>query len=126
MVAAILSQCGATLFTAGKFNNDIGVALTLFRLTAENQYAVIEMGAHHIGEFEYITNVVKPDSVLVNNLFAAHIEDFGSLAGVAKAKGEIFHGLTKKGTAVINLASHDWQNGSLILSNNKPFGVFPH
>ncbi|MFV9996609.1 MAG: UDP-N-acetylmuramoyl-tripeptide--D-alanyl-D-alanine ligase [Arsenophonus endosymbiont of Dermacentor nuttalli] len=110
MVAAILSQCGETLFTAGNFNNDIGVALTLFRLAAEHQYVVIEMGANHIGEIEYITNIVKPDSVLVNNLFAAHLEGFGSLAGVAKAKGEIFQGLAKKGTAVINLASHDWQN----------------
>ncbi|HGJ5875568.1 MAG TPA: UDP-N-acetylmuramoyl-tripeptide--D-alanyl-D-alanine ligase [Arsenophonus sp.] len=110
MVATILSQCGVTLFTAGNFNNDIGVALTLFRLTAEHQYAVIEMGANHIGEIKYITNIVKPNSVLVNNLFAAHLEGFGSLAGVAKAKGEIFQGLAKKGTAVINLASHDWQN----------------
>ncbi|MFS1538961.1 MAG: UDP-N-acetylmuramoyl-tripeptide--D-alanyl-D-alanine ligase [Candidatus Phlomobacter fragariae] len=110
MVAAILSQCGTTLFTDDNFNNDIGVALTLFRLTAKHQYAVIEMGANHIGEIEYATNIIKSDSVLVNNLFAAHLEGFGSLAGVAKAKGEIFQGLVKKGTAVINLASHDWEN----------------
>ncbi|MFS1563118.1 MAG: UDP-N-acetylmuramoyl-tripeptide--D-alanyl-D-alanine ligase [Candidatus Arsenophonus phytopathogenicus] len=110
MVAAILSQCGTTLFTAGNFNNDIGVPLTLFRLTAEHQYAVIEMGANHIGEIAYTTNMVRPDSVLVNNLFAAHLEGFGSLAVVAKAKGEIFQGLAETGTAVINLASHDWKN----------------
>ncbi|MGP1955373.1 MAG: UDP-N-acetylmuramoyl-tripeptide--D-alanyl-D-alanine ligase [Arsenophonus sp. NC-PY1-MAG3] len=110
MVAAILSQCGTTLFTAGNFNNDIGVPLTLFRLTEEHQYAVIEMGANHIGEIAYITDLVKSDSVLVNNLFAAHLEGFSSLAGVAKAKGEIFQGLAEKGTAVINLTSHDWKN----------------
>lgn len=110
MVAAILSQCGETLFTEGNLNNDIGVPLTLFRLTAEHQYAVIEMGANHIGEIAYTTNMVRPDSVLVNNLFAAHLEGFGSLAGVAIAKGEIFQGLAEQGTAVINLASHDWKN----------------
>lgn len=113
MVAAILSQCGGTLFTEGNLNNDIGVPLTLFRLTAEHQYAVIEMGANHIGEIAYTTNMVRPDSVLVNNLFAAHLEGFGSLAGVAKAKGEIFQGLAEQGTAVINLASHDWKNWQL-------------
>lgn len=48
------------------------------------------MGANHIGEIAYTTNMVRPDSVLVNNLFAAHLEGFGSLTGVAKAKGEIF------------------------------------
>lgn len=110
MVAAILSQCGVTLFTEGNLNNDIGVPLTLFHLTAEHQYAVIEMGANHIGEIAYTTNMVRPDSVLVNNLFDAHLESFGSLASVAKAKGEIFQGLAEQGTAVINLASHDWKN----------------
>ncbi|MFP3028997.1 MAG: UDP-N-acetylmuramoyl-tripeptide--D-alanyl-D-alanine ligase [Arsenophonus sp.] len=110
MVAAILSQSGTTLFTEGNFNNDIGVPLTLFRLTAEHKYAVIEMGANHVGELAYTTDIVRSDSVLVNNLFAVHLEGFSSLSGVAKAKGEIFHGLKEKGTAVINLASHDWKN----------------
>ncbi|MGP1958885.1 MAG: UDP-N-acetylmuramoyl-tripeptide--D-alanyl-D-alanine ligase [Arsenophonus sp. NC-CH8-MAG3] len=110
MVAAILSQCGTTLFTEGNFNNDIGVSLTLFRLTKEHQYAVIEIGANHIGEIAYITDLVKSDSVLVNNIFAAHLEGFSSLSGVANAKGEIFKGLAEKGTAVINLTSHDWKN----------------
>lgn len=110
MLATILAQCGATLSTEGNFNNDIGVPLTLFRLTAEHKYAVIEMGANHIGEISYTTNIAKPDSVLINNLFDSHLEGFGSLAGVARAKGEIFQGLAEKGTAVINLASHDLEN----------------
>ncbi|MGP1939024.1 MAG: UDP-N-acetylmuramoyl-tripeptide--D-alanyl-D-alanine ligase [Arsenophonus sp. ET-DL9-MAG3] len=110
MVANILSYYTRTLFTHGNFNNDIGVALTLFRLMRKHQYIVIEMGANHIGEIKYATNIIKPNSVLVNNLFAAHLEGFSSLAGVSKAKGEIFQGLAKKGIAVINLASHDWKN----------------
>ncbi|MDR5615676.1 UDP-N-acetylmuramoyl-tripeptide--D-alanyl-D-alanine ligase [Arsenophonus sp.] len=110
MVASILSQYSMTLFTDANFNNDIGVALTLFRLTLEYKYVVIEIGANHIGEIEYMTNIIKPNSVLVNNMYASHLEGFGSLAGVSKAKGEIFRWLNKTGTAVINLSSHNWHN----------------
>ncbi|WP_338804660.1 UDP-N-acetylmuramoyl-tripeptide--D-alanyl-D-alanine ligase [Xenorhabdus griffiniae] len=110
MTAAILRQCGNTLYTAGNFNNDIGVPLTLFRLTDEHQFAVIELGANHIGEIAYTTEMTRPESALVNNLFSAHLAGFGSLAGVAKAKGEIFAGLAPTGTAIINLDSNDWEN----------------
>ncbi len=87
MTAAILRQCGETLYTAGNLNNDFGVPMTLLRLTAEHQYAVIELGANHQGEIAYTTALAQPESALVNNLAAAHLEGFGSLAGVAKAKG---------------------------------------
>jgi len=103
MTAAILSQCGKTLFTKGNFNNDIGVPLTLFRLTPQDEFAVIELGANHIGEIAYTTQIVKPQSALINNIAQAHLEGFGSLDGVAKAKSEIFLGLPKDGIAVINL-----------------------
>ncbi|WP_291968479.1 UDP-N-acetylmuramoyl-tripeptide--D-alanyl-D-alanine ligase [Candidatus Symbiopectobacterium sp.] len=107
MTAAILRQCGDVLYTDGNFNNDIGVPLTLLRLTLDHRFAVIELGANHIGEIAYATNLVRPDSALVNNLAAAHLEGFGSLDGVARAKGEIFNGLPTKGTAVINADSND-------------------
>lgn len=107
MTAAILRQCGDVLYTDGNFNNDIGVPLTLLRLTLDHRFAVIELGANHIGEIAYATNLVRPDSALVNNLAAAHLEGFGSLDGVARAKGEIFNGLPTKGIAVINADSND-------------------
>lgn len=88
MTAAILKQCGNTLYTAGNLNNDIGVPMTLLRLTPEHQYAVIELGANHQGEIAYTTAMVRPEAALVNNLAAAHLEGFGSLAGVAKAKAK--------------------------------------
>lgn len=110
MTAAILRQCGETLYTAGNLNNDFGVPMTLLRLTAEHQYAVIELGANHQGEIAYTTDLVRPESALVNNLAAAHLEGFGSLAGVAKAKGEIFMGLPANGTAILNADSNDWPN----------------
>ena len=119
LTAAILSQCGNTLYTSGNLNNDIGVPLTLLRLTQEHQFAVIELGANHIGEIAYTVDLVQPESVLVNNLAAAHLEGFGSLAGVAQAKGEIFNSLADKGTAIINLASNDWRNWQKKLPQQK-------
>ncbi|OCG02144.1 UDP-N-acetylmuramoyl-tripeptide--D-alanyl-D-alanine ligase [Gilliamella sp. wkB112] len=109
MTAAILQNCGQTLYTQGNFNNDIGVPLTLLRLTPQDQFAVIELGANHIGEIAYTTNIVKPQSALINNIAEAHIEGFGSLAGVATAKGEIFQGVPKDGIAIINLDSYSEQ-----------------
>ena len=110
MTAAILRQCGETLYTAGNLNNDFGVPMTLLRLTPQHEYAVIELGANHQGEIAYTTDLVRPETALVNNLAAAHLEGFGSLAGVAKAKGEIFGGLPLHGTAIINVESNDEAN----------------
>ena len=105
MTANILQQCGETLYTQGNFNNDIGVPLTLLRLKKQDQFAVVELGANHIGEIAYTTRLVKPNSALINNIALAHIEGFGSLDGVATAKGEIFEGLADNGIAIINLES---------------------
>ncbi|TQI78840.1 UDP-N-acetylmuramoyl-tripeptide--D-alanyl-D-alanine ligase [Serratia fonticola] len=108
MAAAILRECGEVLHTAGNFNNDIGVPLTLLRLQPQHDFAVIELGANHIGEIAYTTALTQPQSALVNNLAAAHLEGFGSLAGVAQAKGEIFAGLPADGIAIINADNNDW------------------
>jgi len=102
MVAAILSGLGNVLATSGNFNNDIGVPLTLLRLEPSHEYAVIELGANHIGEIAYTTNLVKPDVAVINNIAAAHLEGFGDLCGVARAKGEIFSSLTSQGVALYN------------------------
>ena len=102
MVAAILSRLGKVLATNGNFNNDIGVPLTLLRLDHSIEFAVIEMGANHIGEIAYTTGLTKPDVAVINNIAAAHLEGFGDLCGVARAKGEIFSGLTEGGIALYN------------------------
>lgn len=107
MTASILACTAqdkrAVLFTQGNFNNDIGVPLTLLRLTEKHQFAVVELGANHLGEIAYTTDLVRPDVALVNNVAAAHLEGFGSLTGVAQAKGEIYQGLSLQGTAIINM-----------------------
>ncbi len=102
MVAAILSLRGKTHFTQGNFNNDIGVPLTLLKLSAAHEYAVIELGANHLGEIAYTANLVQPDVAVVINAGDAHIEGFGSKENVAKAKGEIFRSLSADGVAVLN------------------------
>ncbi|MBE2293801.1 MAG: UDP-N-acetylmuramoyl-tripeptide--D-alanyl-D-alanine ligase [Phycisphaerales bacterium] len=102
MLAAILRRRGATLATEGNLNNDIGVPLTLLRLHADHQYAVIEMGANHHGEIAYLTGLARPDVAIINNAGACHLEGFGDVAGVARGKGEIFQGLNPAGVAIIN------------------------
>ncbi|WP_299795230.1 UDP-N-acetylmuramoyl-tripeptide--D-alanyl-D-alanine ligase [uncultured Shewanella sp.] len=102
MVATILSQRAKVLYTAGNFNNEIGVPLTLLRLEEGDEFGVFELGANHRGEIDYTSSLVKPDVALVNNVASAHLEGFGSLAGVAVAKSEIFNHLSVDGTAVIN------------------------
>ncbi|WP_435237250.1 UDP-N-acetylmuramoyl-tripeptide--D-alanyl-D-alanine ligase [Psychromonas sp. PT13] len=93
------------LSTAGNFNNDIGLPLTLLRLTHENKFAVVELGANHIGEIDYTSRLAQPDVALINNVMPAHLEGFGSIEGVAKAKGEIWRNIKSGGTAVVNLDS---------------------
>lgn len=110
MTAAILGLNAKVLATNGNFNNDIGVPLTLLRLEQDDEYAVIELGANHLGEIDYTSNLVKPDVATICNVAEAHLEGFGSIDGVAKAKGEIFNGLKDAGTAVLNFDSnyHDF------------------
>ncbi|MGD2137358.1 MAG: UDP-N-acetylmuramoyl-tripeptide--D-alanyl-D-alanine ligase [Gammaproteobacteria bacterium] len=102
MTAAILSRCGQVLATRGNLNNDIGLPLTLARLSADDDYAVLEMGANHAGEIAYLTGIARPAVAVVTNAGPAHLEGFRSLEGVARAKGEVFTGLAPEGLAVIN------------------------
>ncbi|MFT4835353.1 MAG: UDP-N-acetylmuramoyl-tripeptide--D-alanyl-D-alanine ligase [Psychromonas sp.] len=95
----------SVLATAGNFNNDIGLPLTLLRLTDNIRYAVVELGANHLGEIAYTAQLAKPDVALINNVMPAHLEGFGSLQGVAQAKGEIWSSLSETGIAVVNLDS---------------------
>lgn len=102
MLAAILGMEHQVLATRGNLNNDIGVPLTLARLGTEHTAAVIEMGANHHGEIAYLTGLARPTVALITNAGPAHLEGFGSVEGVARAKGEIYDGLGEQGLAVVN------------------------
>jgi UDP-N-acetylmuramoyl-tripeptide--D-alanyl-D-alanine ligase len=104
MLAAILAQRGPVLATRGNLNNDIGMPLTLLRLQEES-FVVAEMGANHAGEIGYLSRLASPDVAVLNNAGRAHLEGFGSLEGVAMAKGEIVDGLGADGLFVFDAAS---------------------
>lgn len=103
LLANIFRQCGNVLASERNFNNSIGVPLTLLRLCAEHNYAVIELGASRPGEISNLTQLVKPAIGIITNAAPAHLEGFSSISGVAKAKGEIFQGLSANGIAIINI-----------------------
>ena len=102
MLATILATQGTILYTRGNLNNHIGLPLTLLRMTPEHRHAVVEMGANHPGEIAALTAIAQPDIALINNAGPAHLEGFGDVAGVARAKAEIWQGLSEQGVAVFN------------------------
>jgi UDP-N-acetylmuramoyl-tripeptide--D-alanyl-D-alanine ligase len=89
-----------TLKTEGNLNNDLGVPLTLLRLGAE-KFAVVEMGMSARGEIAYLAELAEPDVGVVTLIAPAHLEKLGSIEEIAKAKGELFHGLKPDGVAIL-------------------------
>jgi UDP-N-acetylmuramoyl-tripeptide--D-alanyl-D-alanine ligase len=102
LIASILGVSRSVCVTQGNLNNDIGVPLTLMRLTEEHDAAVIELGANHAGEIDYLAGLAQPTVGVITNAAAAHLEGFGSLRGVCAAKGELLDYLPRAGTAVLN------------------------
>ncbi|MDD3669310.1 MAG: UDP-N-acetylmuramoyl-L-alanyl-D-glutamate--2,6-diaminopimelate ligase [Alphaproteobacteria bacterium] len=102
MLRACLADQGATHATAGNLNNHIGVPLTLARLPLNAQYAVVEMGMNHAGELHVLTDLVRPDVVLITMIGAAHLGFFKTERDIAAAKAEIFDAQNRAGTAVLN------------------------
>ncbi len=100
MIASILPS--PSFATPGNLNNHIGVPLSVLQLTSVHRYAVFELGASGLGEIAHTCRIVKPQVALINNIAPAHIEGFGSIDGVARAKGEIYQGVNLDGIAVVN------------------------
>jgi len=87
--------------TKGNLNNHIGVPLTLLSMPAGIQVGIIEMGANHPGEIAHLSAIVQPDCGLITNIGKAHLEGFGSIEGVARAKGELFAHLMERGRKIL-------------------------
>jgi len=102
LVAACLGSQAPTLATHGNLNNDIGLPLMLARISDEHAYAVLEMGANHAGEIAYLVSLANPDVVVITNAGPAHLEGFGSVEGVAHAKGELLQNEARPSFAVLN------------------------
>lgn len=103
MIASILAKMGPTLSPIRSFNNDVGVPLTLLELDKKHQYAVIEMGANHPHEIAYLSGITRQNVAVITNVAPAHLEGFGSIEGVARAKGEIYETLSATGVAILNM-----------------------
>lgn len=103
MLASILQCLGPGLKSAGNFNNLIGVPLTLFNLQPDHRWAVVEMGMSARGEITRLAEIAAPSVGLITNVGAGHLEYFDGLAGVARAKGELFISLPRDGVALVNV-----------------------
>lgn len=90
LIFAVLSKKYKTLATKGNLNNHIGVPLTLLSLQPDTAIAIIEMGANHIGEIEFLSKIAEPTFGIITNIGKAHIEGFGSYEGVIQAKSELY------------------------------------
>ncbi|MFC4721386.1 UDP-N-acetylmuramoyl-tripeptide--D-alanyl-D-alanine ligase [Geojedonia litorea] len=93
LIHAVLSTQFKTLATKGNLNNHIGVPLTLLSLTRDVEIGIIEMGANHHKEIEFLCQIALPDYGLITNFGKAHLEGFGSIEGVIKAKSELYEHL---------------------------------
>ncbi|MBQ2411974.1 MAG: UDP-N-acetylmuramoyl-tripeptide--D-alanyl-D-alanine ligase [Anaerotignum sp.] len=102
MIASVLSQKYNTLWTAGNYNNEVGVPLTMFRIEEEHEAAVIEMGMNHFGEIDRIAKAVRPHIGVISNVGVAHIEHLGSREGILKAKCEMLGHMDETGVAILN------------------------
>lgn len=102
LLLSILQQAGGAYANPGNFNNEIGLPLALIDAPDEARFAVYEMGAGKPGDIKYLTDIVRPDVALVNNIAPAHLERMGTLLNVADTKAAIYDALGSDGIAVIN------------------------
>lgn len=103
LIYTVLSQKYNTLATTGNLNNHIGVPLTLLNLNKQHEVAIIEMGANHTKEIEFLCEIAAPNFGIITNIGKAHIEGFGSYEGVIKTKSELYSAIkTTKGILFVN------------------------
>lgn len=110
LLYAVLSQKYKTFATKGNLNNHIGVPLSLLSIDDSYELAIIEMGANHVGEIAFLSNIAQPTHGLITNVGKAHLEGFGSFEGVKRAKGELYDYLQE-------------HKGTLFLQGDNPFLV---
>jgi UDP-N-acetylmuramoyl-tripeptide--D-alanyl-D-alanine ligase len=102
LLASVLRQKFATLWSEASFNNDIGVPLTLLRLEKKHEAAVLEVGTNHPGEIAPLMKMIQPKFGIITNVGREHLEFFGDLAGVAKEEGTLAELLPPGGKLFIN------------------------
>ncbi|WP_201576902.1 UDP-N-acetylmuramoyl-tripeptide--D-alanyl-D-alanine ligase [Psychrobacter sp. H8-1] len=101
MLGSIFGRLAPTLITRGNLNNDLGVPMMLLELSDHHRYAILELGANHIGEIAYTTEIVRPDVACILNIGTAHLGEFGSRDGICQTKAEIYHALSDTQFAIV-------------------------
>jgi UDP-N-acetylmuramoyl-tripeptide--D-alanyl-D-alanine ligase len=102
LLAQVLRAAGETVAPVNSLNGEIGVPLTVCRVTPATRFLVAEMGARGVGHLAYLTTIAPPDVAVVLNVGVAHVGEFGSKGAVAQAKGELVEALRPDGLAVLN------------------------
>ncbi|NCO37097.1 MAG: UDP-N-acetylmuramoyl-tripeptide--D-alanyl-D-alanine ligase [Armatimonadetes bacterium CG_4_10_14_3_um_filter_66_18] len=103
-IATILEQSRRTLGARESYNNEIGLPLTLLELTADTEVVVLEMAMRGLGQIKYLCDLARPQIGVITNVGVSHLELLGSVANIAKAKGELFEALPPEGVAVADSA----------------------
>ena len=122
LVHSVLSQKYKTKSTHGNLNNHIGVPLTLLNIKEDTDFAVVEMGANHIGEIKFLTNLIKPDLGYITNFGKAHLEGFGGFEGVIKGKSELYDWLLENKKPIL-INTNDKIQSDYINSKSITFGL---
>ncbi len=107
LIASVLKQKLATLWSEASFNNDIGVPMTLLRLEESHQAAVLEAGTNHPGELAPLVKMIQPQFGVITNLGREHLEFFGEVAGVAREEGRLAEMLPADGKLFLN-GDNEW------------------
>lgn len=102
LLAQVLGAAAPTVATAGNYNNELGVPLTVLRAEAGTRFLVVEMGARAIGNIAELCAIARPDIGVVLNVGSAHLGEFGSVEAIARTKGELVESLPPQGVAVLN------------------------
>ncbi len=106
LTAAVLSEKFKTAFTQGNLNNHIGVPLTILSIRHEHEIAIVEMGANHPGEIEFLCQIAQPDFGLITNIGKAHLEGFGTVEEIAHTKKALYRSvMNAHGTLFVNASS---------------------
>lgn len=101
-ISSVLSEKYRVLKTLGNFNNEIGLPLTVFRLTEDDEVAVLEMGISDFGEMDRLSKIAQPDICVITNIGFCHLENLGTRDGILKAKTEIFNHMNPDGIVIVN------------------------
>jgi UDP-N-acetylmuramoyl-tripeptide--D-alanyl-D-alanine ligase len=122
LIKAVLVKKYITTSTKGNLNNHIGVPLTLLEIKENSKFAIIEMGANHIGEIDFLTNLINPDLGYITNFGKAHLEGFGGIEGVIEGKSELYSWLFKNNKPILINVDDEIQK-KYIDSNSITFGL---